>query len=730
MKKTKFTLAVTTSLLLAALTSCVGPSDNTSGANGGGSGSITLLPGYTSLENKNANGAIDSNGYYEYGGQKFRTKDTFNTYYASELSHSKLNYLTNTWNHNSEHYTNMVDGLVENDKYGNIVGALAEQYKVEENADGTESWYFKIREGVKWVKNDTGAEYAEVKADDFVASLEYVLDPFSASGTVTNVTSFIKNAAEYVKSFDKEGNTDMAFSEVGVEAVGDYIVKYTLSEPTPYFMTALTYSPFLPVNRKYLAEMGSDFGTNENNILVNGAFRMTAHEYESKIEYTKNESYYDKDHVYVNKVSKLYVPGTATPDTLRTWYESGKIDAFGVNAKDEIGYKYYVEGEDGTGSKKNPASELCNGVLGVGDTTYMGYYNFNRASYEYADPKDQKTDAQKIVTAAALLNKDFRLGVLYGMDVIANLKQYNKNEPYEYLARAYTNRELCSADNKDYVDYVCDVFNQKQNTQGVNLTGIEQGGDPIHNEEKASAHFASAKAALLAAGFTNSDFPIRLDVVGSRSAAVQPYEKALYQGIADASNGLVEIVYNIPNTDQQATNWGSEIANYDLSLWTGWGPDYADPNTYLHTVCIDGDIVENFGFAETELHTATAAALNKLGKSDVNTVAKLQNYVLGEYDAKYRTAAAIVDATKLVDRYKAFAEAEYDVIYESAIIIPWLQVNGYSASVSKTVAHQAGKASYGLTSSKLKNVVVTNDAITKAQRAAIDKAYEEGKTAK
>ena len=56
-------------------------------------------------------------------------------------------------------------------------------------------------------------------------------------------------------------------------------------------------------------------------------------------------------------------------------------------------------------------------------------------------------------------------------------------------------------------------------------------------------------------------------------------------------------------------------------MWSGWGPDYADPNTYLHTVCIDGDIVENFGFAETELHTATAAALNKLGKSDVNTVA-------------------------------------------------------------------------------------------------------------
>ena len=38
----------------------------------------------------------------------------------------------------------MVDGLVENNKYGAIVGALAESYKVTTNDDGTLTWQFKL----------------------------------------------------------------------------------------------------------------------------------------------------------------------------------------------------------------------------------------------------------------------------------------------------------------------------------------------------------------------------------------------------------------------------------------------------------------------------------------------------------------------------------------------------------------------------------------------------------
>lgn len=101
--------------------------------------------------------------------------------------------------------------------------------------------------------------------------------------------------------------------------------------------------------------------------------------------------------------------------------------------------------------------------------------------------------------------------------------------------------------------------------------------------------------------------------------------------------------------------------------------------------------------------------------------------VLGDYDALYQAADAIVDASKLKERYEAFALAEYNLIFESAIILPWYTRNGYTASVSKTVPWQAGRASYGLTSDKFKNVIATESPITKEQRKAVTDEYDLGK---
>jgi hypothetical protein len=52
-------------------------------------------------------------------------------------------------------------------------------------------------------------------------------------------------------------------------------------------------------------------------------------------------------------------------------------------------------------------------------------------------------------------------------------------------------------------------------------------------------------------------------------------------------------------------------------------------------------------------------------------VAALQTSILGAYAEKINEDAAITDATKLAERYQKFAEAEYKLIYEDAIIIPW-----------------------------------------------------------
>ena len=105
-----------------------------------------------------------------------------------------------------------------------------------------------------------------------------------------------------------------------------------------------------------------------------------------------------------------------------------------------------------------------------------------------------------------------------------------------------------------------------------------------------------AKAEIIAGGMSEKAFPIKIDVIGSMTASVQVYEKAMYAALEEAGKGIIQIQYNVPVSDDQDQDWGSISSNYDFSMWSGWGPDYADPNTFLHTMAIDGDMVEMLGF--------------------------------------------------------------------------------------------------------------------------------------
>lgn len=673
----------------------------------------SLKAGYTSLANTNENGKLDvANSTYTVAGKTIKTSPVLKTVYQTETSNDQFNYLTNQWQQNSDQYCNMVDGLVANDKYANVVGALALGYKTE-IAGSKQIWTFQLKEGVKWVDNKTGEEKGEVKADDFVAAIEYVLNPINNSKTAGIVSGVIDGAEDYIKSLSNTDKTDdKSFDTVGVKAIDDYTIQYTLFEPTPYFLTCLTYSPFLPVSRAYLESQGTEFGKSENDILVNGAFRMTKHTKESKIVLTKNDMYWDAEHVYVGQVIQKFVPSTATSADIRKWFESGDIDSFSPNAKDERGYKKYVLGEDGKGSVKAPASDNCCAVQSVADRTFNGFFNFNRQAYEYKDSSKAKTNAQKNATKIALQNVNFRKGFLYGLNVLEYLKIYNPKAPIEFLGRSFTIRDLCTADGKDYVDYLNDVYNREQGTTGVDLTGINNGSDPIFDKAKAAEFFQAAKEELISSGkLTASDFPIKVDVVRTETVEDQPYEDATYAPLKEAAAGVMDLVLQIAGDDTTYDKWVTEDANYDFNMLTGWGPDYADPKTFLHCYVEDGDNVMYLGFGDT---------------SDPE-VAALQTSILGAYTEKFNEGAAITDATKLAERYQKFAEAEYKLIYEDAIIIPWLTNTGWRASVTKILPYHAKRASYGLSSTKFSDVIVSTEVVTKELREAIKADYDSKK---
>ena len=669
---------------------------------------VELKDGYTSLLNARAHKKETDDGYYEYGDQKFKVVNTFKSLYQTDYQKEKLNYLINQWSYNNEKYCNMVDGLVENDEYGNIVGCLAVGYKVVTNADDTQTYSFQLRKGVPWITNSSNEIYAEVKAQDFVDALKYVLTPKSGSQTAGIVMSQIKGAKEYFDAETaEEGSGD--FNAVGVKAPDDYTVEYTTVNVMPYFLSCLTYSPYLPVNGKFLAAEGTEFGTSEDELLVNGAYRMTQHVRNNAIVYTRNANYWDIDHVYAKQVKLKYLDGAVSTDaTPRLWFESGDIDSFSVVQADTEGWKKYVQGDDGQGTVNNPANPICNGVAGWGDRTFCGYFNFKRTAFE-SNPN--KNDAAKAAASKAVKNANFRLGFLYGFNALEYLRRWNKDEPFQRLNRAWTNYDLASAGGKDYCDYVSDVYNRENGLEGdakVNLAGVLQKSDPVYSVEKARAKFAAAKQELIAGGLSEADFPITIDTIASTQADTQAFEKAALDTLMkdDEIKKVLNLNYIDPKNDDDQTKWTTTTSDYDFNFLTGWGPDYADPQTYCGCWCYDGDMLNNTG---------------------IDKDADLQREILAPYQAKYEAAVAITDPTKTVERYQAFAEAEYTLIYELGIIIPYFSNTGTTASVARTVAHQKGTASYGLTADKYKGIVVTDTAITKEVRAKIDATWNAGK---
>ena len=95
---------------------------------------------------------------------------SYNYVYSSDPS--SLNYLLENRATTGDVVTNLVDGLMENDQYGNYIPSLAEDWTVSQ--DGL-TYTYKLRKDAKWYTAD-GEEYAPVTAQDFVTGLKYAAD--------------------------------------------------------------------------------------------------------------------------------------------------------------------------------------------------------------------------------------------------------------------------------------------------------------------------------------------------------------------------------------------------------------------------------------------------------------------------------------------------------------------------------------------------------------------------
>ena len=248
---------------------------------------------------------------------------TFRYLYPSEIS--TLNYLATSSTVDFKPASNFVDTLIEYDQYGVVKPCLATSW---ETSDDGLVWTFHLREGVKWY-DYTGKEVAPVTAQDFVDAAIYALDAKNASSTEYMMEGIIANATEYykytsyllesengTKTTDEDGEAiepvaEVKPEDVGVKAVDDLTLEYTLVQPTPYFLSVLNYGCYLPANGAFMqsciAEDGTDmFGTDNTKLLYNGAYILSTFEPQGRRIMTKNPNYWDKDNVFIDAIEETY----------------------------------------------------------------------------------------------------------------------------------------------------------------------------------------------------------------------------------------------------------------------------------------------------------------------------------------------------------------------------------------------------------------------------------------
>ena len=535
-------------------------------------------------------------------GYTTRTEATF--YFDANLE--TWDVLATSYAADSEILVNTYDGLTEYDMENQAQPALATEWSVDETGL---KYTFKIREGQIWVDNQ-GRKVGDITADDFVAGMQHVCD---AAGGLEYLLGAgfanIVNADAYVSG----DVTD--FAEVGVKAIDEYTLEYTLEKPTNYFPTMLSYGVFAPLCRSYYESMGGKFGDEfdasaadykygkgPDSIAYNGPFRVTNYTANNIIACETNESYWNVADNNLTKMIYMYTDGSDHQKMYDDFF-NGVVDTLGMTTE-------RVEIARAAGTFDTYAY-----IADTDATTFCGFFNLYRTAFANFDDASQgvspKTEEEIERTQAAMLNQNFRLALATAIDrATYNEQSVGSELKLTNLCNSYTPGTFVSLGEETTVSingtdktyakgtFYGQIVQDQLDADGVALTvwnGLTSSGfDGWYNVDACKAYIAAAAEELAAVGIeVTAENPIYLDIPCRTDSTVEMNQKqAMKKSIEAATDGLIAVnlvEYATRDLYLAATyrfNVGNE-ANFDLNDGSGWGPDYGDPSSYLGTMLPD-----------------------------------------------------------------------------------------------------------------------------------------------
>lgn len=637
MKKKWLSLLLAVVMVLGALSGCGEPADNPSDPSGpsdsGQTGTETQAPTQPSgsTETERPEGAA--------------AEQVVKLFYSDEIS---------DWNplHPSSGSTwaNWIDSLVEYDNYGMCQPCLAESWTTSE--DGL-IWTFKIREGVKWQRQD-GSEYGtEVVAEDWVTSAKWILDPANTARTADLLFDIV-GAEEYYLALEAGKAAD--WSTVGIKAISTYELEFTLEAPCPYFLSRLTYNWGYPTCAQFLDEMGETFGTSYDTILYCGAFLCTKYEANSYIVHERNPLYWDIEDIHVERIEERYNAEAATlaPEALLR----GEVTYADIPA-DQI---------DGWLSDPQKADLIRPNRPG----TYSYFYLIN-----FMPTYDERNGLSHEQWLAAANNVNFRKSLYYGLDRVKAVGCYDPHTPEEYVLRTITPYNFCAADGKDY-PYL-DAL--------APYSTVDQ-----FQSDKALEYRDKAIEELTAAGVT---FPIMAYMPYNSESTSQTSLAVVVSQQLEALLGtdyIKFILEGYPDTDFLATT--RRAGNYSFMM-SYWGPDYADPETWTDPFNLGQ--AYNYIWRADGMATQTTkeAGDGRMGRTGYDET-YWKDFIYGE-----KVAAATAETVDNSIRYNALAEVEAWLL-DQAFVIPLGTLGGCGYLSSCMNPFESQYAPFGMSDSRYK----------------------------
>ena len=537
-----------------------------------------------------------------------------------------LNYM---YESSADLCANFIDTLVEYDNYGILQPCLAESWECSE--DGL-IWTFHLRKGVKWMTADMEEYGADIVADDFVYSASRILDSsLTQVSKTSDILYVIKNAEAYF-------NGECDWEDVGVKAIDDYTLEYTLEQPVAYFESMLSYVCFMPCNREFGEEMGEDFGTSNYTYLYCGAYILTDWEPGAYRVLKRNPTYWDIDNIHIEELNETFNSEASTLSA--ELFKRGEIMTASLTASEAQTWLADPE----LSKMIRPGRAAFN---------YSYWYAFNyyikAADSSYTYPEEY--DPENYFLAAQ--NKNFRKSIFHALDRVAAMmtKVSDETSARSLMINTITPPGFATG--------------AGEYTQTGSLAAISN--TDSYNADLALEYKAKAVEELTAAGVT---FPVKLympyntgkaDLTQRAQVVEQQLEKLL-------GSDYIDIVLDgYSNNDYLNTT--RRAGNYSF-MEVYWGPDYADPYTFTDPFRVSQKYAYLFrgnGLGKPATADTPGARQDRLGGYWTDLV----------YDNMVEPAFAEQDLAK---RYAILAEAEAWLIDEAYVIPFCMDGGGYVAS--------------------------------------------------